>query len=88
MVMSTLLFFFNALLFNFTLGCNRIWGMNQLFAIDLLRLMCILANGNRILIVMVMVVYLMVSIGVGFFRPVYLLSAQNKYAQMIAAISV
>lgn len=74
MVICIIFFILNSSLFNFTLASNRIWGLNQMFVLDLMRLACVLAYEKK-MIVIVMVIYLLASILVTFFRPVYLLSA-------------
>jgi hypothetical protein len=88
MAMSTALFVYNSLLFNFTLNSKRTWGINQMFAIDLLRISCMWMNGSRVIIVIVMVIFLLVSTMVGFFRPIYLLSRHNRFAQFTTALNI
>lgn len=87
-VVYSLVFFANLVLVNCTLNSRRIWIVNQMLMVDLLRLLMLWTNGNKVLLVICLVLYFLVSIGVVFFRPVFHLSSHNRFAQMLTSLSL
>jgi hypothetical protein len=84
----SLLFLVNVLLFNCTLNSKRTWLFNQMLVVDILRLLLLWINGNKVLLIMCLVLYFMASFGVIFFRPIFHLSSQNRFSQMIVSLTL
>jgi hypothetical protein len=56
--------------------------------VDILRVLLLWANGSKILLIICLVLYLTVSLGVIFFRPIFHLSSQNGISQMIVSLTL
>jgi len=84
----SLIFLSNLTLFNFTLKSKRIWAVNQLLVLDLLRLASVWVNGSKPLIVILLSIYLLVSGSVMILRPIFHLSKQNKVAHYLVSFSL
>lgn len=84
----SLLFLVNLLLFNCTLNSKRTWLANQMLIVDILRFLLLWTNGNKVLLIMCLVLYLMASSGVIFFRPIFHLSSQNRFSQIVVSLTL
>jgi hypothetical protein len=73
---------------NFTFSSKRIWPINQLLIFDLLRIGILWTNGsNTILQIIVLITFLVFSLCMAFSRPIFHLTSQNKFVQLIFATS-
>lgn len=82
------MYILNIILFNFTLSAKRVWGINQMLMLDVLKILLLWTNGSKVLIILCLSGYLLVSIPEIVLRPVFHLSSQNKYFQLIISFSL
>jgi hypothetical protein len=83
----SLVYFANLVLINCTLNSKRVWIVNQMLMVDLLRALLLWTNGNKVLLIIFLVLFLVTSLGIVFVRPVFHLSSHNGLAQIVNSLS-
>ena len=73
---------------NCSFNSKRIWQVNQLLVLDILRLVLLWTNGSKILILICLFLYLMVSALVIILRPIFHNSTYNYVTHILVSLSL